>query len=268
MDPISILIVDDEPLARRGIRQLIEHDPRVNVLGEYGTGLEALASIHERKPDLLFLDVQMPRMNGFELLAQIPEDSLPAVIFVTAHDRYAIDAFEAEALDYLLKPFTEERFHKALTRAKARIDRRSLGEHKQQLASLLARQGQDRKSGEEASNSSHLKKLMVKSGGNIHFLPVDEIDWIEAADYYALLHVAGRSYSLRESLSELETKLDPAKFARIHRSAIVNVARVRQLQPQRTGDCLVILLDGTKIRMSRRRRDKLQSLFHQLPSIE
>lgn len=264
MNSISILIVDDEPLARRGIRQLIEDDPQIKIIGEYGTAQDALASIHERKPDLLFLDVQMPRMNGFELLAQIPKDRLPAVIFVTAHDRYAIDAFEAEALDYLLKPFTEERFHKALRRAKLQINRQATGKHQQQLASLLARYGQSQPAREAVADVAYLKKLMVKSGGNIHFLPMDEIDWIEAADYYALLHVGGRSYSLRESLSELEAKLDPAKFARIHRSAIVNVERIRQLQPQQTGDYQVILLDGTKIRMSRRRREKLSNILQRL----
>lgn len=260
MKPIRILIVDDEPLARRGIRQLIERDPRFEILGERGAGLEALAAISEQQPDLVFLDVQMPRMNGFELLAQIPDDRLPMIIFVTAHDRYAVDAFEAEALDYLLKPFSEDRFHKALARACAQIEQRSLAEHKQHLASLLARH---REQAAEASETAYLKKLMVRMAGNILFLSVDEIDWIEAADYYALLHVGSRTYPLRESLADLEGRLDPARFVRIHRSALVNIERIKQIQPQRTGECLVVLGDGTSLKMSRRRREHLRQTLHQ-----
>lgn len=258
MRDIRVLIIDDEPLARRGIRQLVDDDPQIEVLGEYGSGLDALESINQTKPDLIFLDVQMPRMNGFELLSLIPRENLPSTIFVTAHDKYAIAAFEAEALDYLLKPFTEDRFYKALERAKNQLKLRLLEDHRFQLSSLLRRRRQEE---QQSNQPEYTRKLLIKSGGNLNFLPVNEIDWIEAADYYALLHVGVRTFSLRETLSELEARLDPNQFIRIHRSSVVNIERIRRLQAQRTGEILVVLADGAQLKMSRRRRVKFHDLL-------
>ena len=228
---IRTLIVDDEPLARKNLVKLLERDAETEIIGECESGLEAIESIRTKRPELLFLDVHMPECDGFDVLEQAGAAAPKAIIFVTAYDRYALKAFEAYALDYLLKPFDDARFAKALERAKA-------------LLRVPA--------GKES-------RLVVKNAGSMTLLKPSEIDWIEAADYYACLHVSGKNHLLRRSLADLEEELDTAMFCRIHRSTIVNLERVRTLQSDLNGDYLVVLRDGTRLQVSRTYREQLQS---------
>jgi two-component system, LytTR family, response regulator len=246
------LIVDDEPLAREGVRLLLENDPEIVVVQECTDGQAAVKAIIETKPDLVFLDVQMPEMNGFEVLETVGVDRMPNTIFVTAYDKYALQAFEVHALDYLLKPYTNERFFRALERAKAQIKHRSDNNLNHQLSALLDhfKRGGDR-----------LERLVVKAAGRISFVDVEEIDWIEAADTYVRLHVRSESHLVRGTMSGLEAKLDPHKFLRIHRSTIVNLSRVKELQPLFHGEYVVTLQDGTQLTSGRSYRDKLQPLL-------
>lgn len=262
--PVRVLIVDDEPLAREGIRLLLERDPEVEVVGECADGAEAVRAALEHEPDLLLLDVQMPEMDGFQVLRALPAEQLPVVIFVTAYDHYALQAFEVHALDYLLKPFDDERFERALARAKAQVRREQIGGLSRSLAALLGAYGGSSASGDRAAPppaAGHLTRLVVKSGGRIVFLDARDVDWIEAADYYVRLHSGGKTHLLRESMAALEAKLDPERFVRIHRSAIVNLDRVRELQPWFRGQHAVILKDGTRLTLSRGRRARLEELL-------
>ncbi len=268
MEKIRTIIVDDEPLAREGIRLLVGNDPQIEVVGECSTGQEAATKIQCLSPDLVFLDVQMPEMNGFEALARVGAEQMPTIVFVTAYDQYALKAFEAQALDYLLKPFSDERFYKTLARAKSQLEQRKAKEENRNLQALLEQYQIDQNSTAQETTlrsgaSRHLDRLIIKSGGHIAFLDIDEIDWIEAADYCVLLHVGWKSHLLRERLTELESKLDPQKFLRIHRSTIVNIARIRELQGRSSGSYDVMLRDGTKLRLSRRRREILQAVLKQ-----
>jgi two-component system, LytTR family, response regulator len=231
---IRTVIVDDEPLARTNLRVLLLRHPQIEIVGEPVSGLEALEDIRRTKPDLVFLDVQMPEYDGFDVLEMLGGDVPPAVIFVTAYDQYALRAFEAGALDYLLKPFDDARFERALSRAQDKIQH-----HR------------------PASRTA--ERLTVKSAGQILFLKPADIDWIEAADYYACLHIGVRTHLLRRSMSELEQDLDPSVFCRIHRSAIVNLARVRALQLNRNGEYIVLLDNGITLPISRRYRRQLES---------
>jgi len=230
---IRTLIVDDEPLARANIAALLGGDPEISVVGECGSGTQAIAAVRKSKPSLLFLDVQMPECDGFDVLERLGGDAPAAVVFVTAYDKYAIQAFEVEALDYLLKPFDDARFFRALARAKAHLHQR-------------------------AAKLPGIQRLIVKSAGRVVFLQTEEIDWIEAADYYACLHVAGRTHLVRRSMSDLERDLDPKMFCRTHRSSIVNIARVRELRLDSNGEYEVALNDGTKLKVSRSYREQLQ----------
>lgn len=234
---IRTLIVDDEPLARSSIATLLRGDPQIEILGECGSGTEALGEIRLTRPDLLFLDVQMPECDGFDVLEMVGNDVPPAVIFVTAHDQYALRAFDTGALDYLLKPFDNARFELALARAKQRV--------------------RDTSRGEETRPSP--ERIVIKSAGEVCFLKTRDIDWIEAADYYACLHVGPRSHLLRRSLQDLETELDPEVFCRVHRSSIVNLERVRSLKLREDGEHEVDLETGARIRMSRRYRKEFES---------
>jgi len=208
---IRALVVDDEPLARTNLAVLLRLDPEIEIVGECGSGQEGLKEILSKKPDLVFLDVQMPECDGFDVLELLGNDMPPAIVFVTAYDQYAVRAFEAEALDYLLKPFDNARFDRALSRAKERI---------------FAGKDLPRK----------IERLPIKSSGQVLFLKFSEIDWIEAADYYACLHVGAKTHLLRRSMSELERDLDPATFCRIHRSTIVSLERVRSLKVGEDGE--------------------------------
>ena len=231
---VRTLVVDDEPLARSNLTVLLRRDPEIELIGECGSGMEALVEIRNSKPDLVFLDVQMPECDGFDVLEMLGGDLPPVVVFVTAYDQYALRAFEAGALDYLLKPFDNSRFDRALRRAKDRL-------------------------AHDRNPPATIEWLAVKSIGQIAFLKISEIDWIEAADYYSCLHVGAKTHLLRRSMSELERELDQAVFCRIHRSTIVRLNLVRGLNSTESGEYDVLLNDGTTLRLSRRYRKQLQS---------
>jgi len=256
MEKIRTIIVDDEPLARDSMRVLLERDSEIELVAECANGHGALQAIQELAPDLLFLDVQMPEMDGFEMLARVETERLPVVIFVTAYDQHALRAFEVHALDYLLKSYSDDRFEAALRRAKEQIRQKKVNEVSQRLVALL----DDRKQGKaQPERGAYLTRLVVKSGGRVFFLKTAEIDWIEAADYYVYLHVGGKSHLLRETMNTLEKQLDPRKFQRVHRSTIVNLDRIKELQPHAHGDYTVILYDGTPLKLSRSYRPKLEA---------
>jgi two-component system LytT family response regulator len=240
--PLRVIVVDDEPVARKTIRLLAQRDKDVVVIAECRNGAEAIDAVNEHKPDLLFLDIQMPGLDGFDVL-ELLGDPAPAIVFVTAYDQYAIRAFEVHALDYLLKPFTDERFMRALNRAKELI---SAGDTPS-LSKLTA------------SHRLAMKRFMVRSAGRVIFLKAGEIDWIEAADYYARLRVGSKSYLIRESMNDLEASLDPAAFVRVHRSAIVNLDRLRDMPALTATKQEIVLTDGTHLPMSRSRRKNLES---------
>ncbi len=263
MTKIRTLIVDDEPLAREGIRVLLERDQEIEIIGACSNGVEAVEMIQEQKPDLLFLDVQMPEMDGFEVLEMIKSIHMPVVIFVTAYDQHALKAFEVHALDYLLKSYTDERFTSALQRAKDHIRQKKVSEISQRLLALLDSQKSATAADEKPAigNEPFLKRLVVKSGGRVFFLKTEEIDWIEAADYYVYLHVGGKSHLLRETMNALEKRLDPIKFQRIHRSTIVNLDRIKELLPHAHSDYIVVLHDGTRLKLSRSYRQKLEAVL-------
>jgi two-component system LytT family response regulator len=228
----NVLVVDDEPLARSNLAVLLRRDPEIAAVNECGSGVEALDKIRAARPDLVFLDVQMPECGGFDLLEMLGCDLPPAVVFVTAYDQYALRAFEAGALDYLLKPFDNARFERALNRAKERIT---------------------------GSGKPSDHRLAIKEAGQVTFLKLSEIDWIEAADYYACLHVGGKSHLLRRSLADLDQELDSSNFCRIHRSAIVNLDRVRNLKMGADGEYEVCLANGTRLPLSRRYRRQIKA---------
>ena len=230
---IRALIVDDEPLARSNLAVLLRMDPEIGAVSECGSGAEALGEIRVAKPDLLFLDVQMPECDGFDVLEMLGKDLPSAIVFVTAYDQYALRAFEAGALDYLLKPFDNGRFELALGRAKQRI-----------------RMG--------VNQPKKLERFVIKNAGQLSFVKISDIDWIEAADYYACLHVGQKNHLLRRSMSELEEDLDPAMFCRVHRSSIVNLERVRGLKLSEDGEYEIVLENGARVRLSRRYRKQLQ----------
>jgi two-component system, LytTR family, response regulator len=245
---IRTLIVDDEPLGRERIRTLLAGDPEIEIIEECPDGRRAVAAIERAKPDLVFLDVQMPEMDGFAVLDAIAGDRMPVIIFVTAYDRYAVQAFDVHALDYLLKSFDRERFQAALLRAKKEIRRLKAGALNERLAGLLE---------DLQAKQKRLTRLVVKTGGRIVFLRVEEIDWVEAADNYVRIHSGRECHLIRETLQSLESRLNPEKFLRIHRSTLVNVDRIRELQPIFHGDYLVKLNDGTELTLSRNYREKL-----------
>ena len=242
MTPLRVLIVDDEPLARERLRGWLREEPSVEIVGECGSGTEAAATIKSTPLDLVFLDVEMPGGNGLEMLGQLPAEGRPAVIFVTAHERFALDAFEVQAVDYLLKPFDRERFQTALRRAEEQVQARRAGKLEDRLASLLADTGGPGKKAD---------RLTVKANGRVIFLKPDDIIWVEAADNYIILHLASGRLMLRETLTALEERLSPVTFARVSRSALVNLDQVKELQPTFHGDYVVVLRNGTKVPLSR-----------------
>jgi two-component system, LytTR family, response regulator len=249
MEKIRALIVDDEPLAREGIRMRLAQEPDIAVIGECSNGRQAVTVIERDSPDLVFLDVQMPKVDGFGVIAAIGARRMPQVIFVTAYDEHALRAFEVHALDYLLKPIDGARFLGALARARSRIRGHELQE---QLQALLA---------SIQAEKRYLARLSIKTGGRILFLSVDEIDWIEAADNYVLLHAGLDSHMLHTTMNSLEDRLDPSAFLRIHRSTIVNLQRVKEMHPMFHGEYRVILKDGTELASGRSYRSKLQRLL-------
>jgi len=250
---ISALIVDDEPLARERLRTLLEQDPEIEIVGECGNGRAAVSAIQKRAPRLLFLDVQMPGLDGFGVLEAVGPERMPATIFVTAYDQYALRAFDFHAVDYLLKPFDRERFEKALRHAKAQILGPAQGEIHERLWALL--QGL-------RPAPRYLDRLLVKSSGRVFFLRAAEVDWIEAAANYVRLHAGKENHLLRETMNSIEEKLDPAQFLRIHRSSIVNIERIKEMHPWFRGDHVLILRDGTRLTLSGSYRKQFEARFH------
>jgi two-component system LytT family response regulator len=249
MEKIRALIVDDEPLAREGIRTQLAQETDIVLIGECSNGRQAVTVIERDSPDLVFLDVQMPKLDGFGVIAAIGARRMPQVIFVTAYDEHAVRAFEVHALDYLVKPIDGARFGEALARARSRIRGHELQE---QLHALLA---------SIKSEKRYLARLSIKTGGRILFLSVDEIDWIEAADNYVLVHARRDSHMLHTTMNSLEDRLDPGAFLRIHRSTIVNLQQIKELHPMFHGEYRVILKDGTELASGRSYRSKLQQLL-------
>ena len=240
-------------MARERIHTLLRGEDDIEVIGECTDGQEAVAAIQAEQPDLVFLDVQMPEMDGFGVLGAVGAEQMPTFVFVTAFDQFALKAFDAHALDYLLKPFDRQRFRKALDRAREQVGQRHGGDLDERLRSLLT---------EIEPRPSYAERLAVRASGRIVFLRTDEVDWIDAQGNYARLHVPGRTYLLRETMTALEAKLDPASFVRIHRSTIVNTDRIQALEPMFAGEYLVILRDGTKLPSSRTYRDKLHQVMN------
>ena len=249
MKKIKVLVADDEPLARERLSGLLTQEPDIEVVGQARDGEEAVTAIHDDSPDLVFLDVQMPQMSGFDVIEAVGTDKMPLVIFVTAYDQHALKAFQVRALDYLLKPFDRERFKDALSRARKQLERDENGDLGRRLLALVKDLRRDQPKSD---------RLVVKSGGRLFFLRTDEIDWVEAAGNYVRLHVGPGSHLLRETMNAIEGRLDPEKFFRIHRSRIVNMERIQELQPWLNGEYAVLLRTGTRLTLSRGYREKLQ----------
>lgn len=253
MENIRTLIVDDEPLAREGIRQLLDSHDDIKIVGEANDGIHAVELIKAKNPDLVFLDIQMPERDGFGVVEQVGAERMPEVIFVTAFDQFALRAFEIHALDYLLKPIDPDRFADAVARAKAHITMQNSTAMSEKLVQLLK---------DIPTQRQFVQRLAIKSAGKVIFVSTSDIDWIEANGDYVWVHSQGKKNLLRERISELSNKLDPNHFARIHRSTIVNINRINDLEPMFYGDYAVHLHDGTKLTLSRSYRDKLFSLLH------
>lgn len=249
---IRALIVDDEPLAREGVRLHLETLQDVEVVGEARDGGEAVEMIQALHPDLVFLDVQMPGIDGFGVVEAIGVDAMPSVIFVTAYDQFALRAFDTHAVDYLLKPFDAQRLQSAVDHARTQIRGQRRNEVEERLVALL---------GELRGKGQFLERIVVRSSGRILILRIEDVEWLEAASNYVRIHAAGREYLLRETMTNLETKLDPSHFVRIHRSTIVRLNRIKELEPLFQGDYVLILEDGTRLTSSRGYRDRLQELL-------
>src|SRR5260370_5679475 len=249
---IRVLIVDDESLARKFIRRMLKDDPEIEIVGECGNGKDAVTQIRKQDPDVVFLDVQMPEMDGFSVLEAVGLERLPEIVFTTAYEQYAIRAFELHALDYLLKPFDQARFRDAMRHAKERLHYRQLDDGRLQISALLEN---------VKRRSKYLDRLIVKAGGRIRFVKTDDISWIEADDKYVHLHIGQSAQMVRQTLGAMETQLDPTKFFRIHRSAIVNIERIQELQPMFGGEHAVVMEDGTRLTLSRKYKDKLFELL-------
>ena len=248
---IRTLIVDDEPLARERLTELLRTEPELELIGECSDGATAVAQIRQLAPDLVFLDVQMPELDGFGVLGQLEEGRRPAVVFVTAYDQYALKAFEVHAGDYLLKPFDQERCQTALQRALQRLRGKDSADLTRRLSALLA---------DLKPEARPADRIAVKGEGRVVLVKLDDLDWVEAADNYVVLHTGQESHLLRETLTNLEARLPAAKFLRISRSAIVNLERIKELQPLFHGEYVVVLRNGAKVTLSRGYRDKLPQL--------
>ncbi len=250
--PLSALIVDDERMARERIADLLRSRADIRVCGECVNGREAVDEIRAQRPDIVFLDIQMPEMGGFDALAELRDDEVPEIVFTTAHDQFALQAFEVHAVDYLLKPYARDRFYAALDIAGERARARSADTAARNVSSLLT---------ELRDRSEGVDRIPVKTDGRIIFVETDTIDWIEAADNYAAFHVGGRTHLVRETLTKLDARLPADRFYRISRSTIVNVRAIRELQPKFHGDYAVILKNGTRLSLSRTHRDQLTALM-------
>jgi len=274
--PIRVLVVDDEPIARRRVRRLLRLEPDVDVVDEVGSGSEAIASIRKERPDLVLLDVQMPDVDGFGVVGALGAEAMPPTIFVTAYNEYAVRAFDVNAIDYLLKPYDPDRFRSAFQRARSHIERESSAEQGRKIRALLEQViGEDRttaaladRPGQPAGTMTAmprtrcLDRLMVKHDGRVFFVKVSEVDWFEASGNYVRVHTGKVSHLIRETMHHIEGQLDPSMFVRIHRAVIVNIDRIKELQPWFAGDYVVILRDGRQLKLSRTYREHLQSRMH------
>jgi len=249
---IRVLIVDDEPLARERVHHFLKQEPNITIIGESGNGIEAVAAIREKKPDLIFLDIQMPGMDGFEVLQHIESEHMPHIIFITAYDQYAIRAFEVHALDYLLKPFDQNRFKRALQLAGEYIQLQKNGDFKYRIKELIQEIGSEKK---------YPERFIIKSEGRIYFIRTDEVNWIESAANYVSLHVGREVHLMRGTMSAMEEKLDPDKFIRVNRAAIVNIEFIREIQPFFNGEYIINLKDDSQITLSRKYREKLKNFI-------
>lgn len=246
---IRTIVVDDEPLACKRLVKLLEQDPDIKVVEVCADGKEAIEEINKKQPDLVFLDIQMPEVNGFNVLQNLDQDHVPAIIFVTAYDEYALKAFEVHALDYLMKPFSEERFNDSLKRAKAAIKQESKTSINSKVENLLEYLEPSRES---------LSRILVKSSNRYFFLKVNDIDWIESAGNYVRIHSGDKNYLIRDTMINMEKKLDSDLFFRIHRSTIINVDKVKELEQWFHGDYMVIMHSGEKLTLSRNYKKLLQ----------
>jgi two-component system LytT family response regulator len=277
---MRVLIVDDEPIARRRISRLLKLEDDVEVVSEVGSGTDAVAAIREQRPDLVFLDVQMPDLDGFGVVSALGEpEAMPAIVFVTAYNEYAVKAFDVNAVDYVLKPFDGERFRSAFQRARSTLEQKNSAEAGRRIKALLEEVlGEQRAQALTAAGANggavaapvnvprarYLDRLMVKHDGRVFFLKVSDVDWFEASGNYVRVHVGRVSHLIRETMHGIEAQLDPNLFARIHRAVIVNMDRIRELQPWFAGDYIVILRDGRQLKLSRTYREALQSRMHRL----
>ena len=267
---IRALIVDDESLAREALLVMLNDDPEMEVIAECRNGKEAVTAIREQSPDVVFLDIQMPEMDGFQVVEEIGATRMPVTVFVTAYDKHALRAFEAHALDYVLKPFDHDRFDAVLRRAKTSVQQRRLGEISESLFAVL--QDMNLKTGEppagtgeikpdQSAHKEPLERVVIKSGGRIYFLKVEEIDWVEGAGDYLSLHSGGQVHLIRETMGNFHARLDSQKFLRIHRSTIVNVERIEEIRPLFKGDYVVTLTGGKRLKASRGYRRQLQAIL-------
>lgn len=259
-DKIRTLIVDDEPIARRGIRSNLKSVPDVEIIGECSNGREAVAAIERQTPDLIFLDIQMPVLDGFGVVAALGADNLPAaVVFVTAFDEHAIRAFEINALDYLLKPVDPERFQKTLERVREQIKNAKSNGFNEKISALLENLESTRQP--HTPRAAYLERIVIREGGCIKFVRTDEIDWISSEGNYVKVFAGGKSYLLRETMDAMERKLDPHEFLRLRRSTIVRVEKIREMYPLFNGEFEIVLKDGTRLSSSRRYRQNLDGLL-------
>lgn len=266
MTKIRVILADDEPEAREGLRYLLEKEKDIEVVATCANGLQAIEAICTLRPDLMFLDIQMPGANGFEVLNSLETSQLPAVVFVTAYDQYAVKAFEFHALDYLLKPFTDERFKKALRFAREVVKGGQAASFSPKIAQMLHQVQQQQPTEpqlvpEAAGNQLVNNRLVVKSDGKVVFLPLVEISWVQAFDYYIRIHTAGKFHLVRDSMKHMETLLPPDRFVRIHKSSMVNVAFLRKLSPLPSGDWEATLTTGETLKVSRNYRDKIKGFL-------
>ena len=248
MTKIRTLIVDDEPMARERVTSLLNQQPDIEVVGHCADGEQAVAAIERLSPELVFLDVQIPVIDGFGVIRAVTPQRMPMVVFTTAYDEYALKAFEVHALDYLLKPFDALRFQRALERARERLERQRTGDLGRRLLAMV----QDAKP--ELPNAD---RILIRSSGRIYFIRVDDIDWVDAAGNYVRLHVKGEAHLFRETMNAMEKRLDPTRFARVHRSHVVNINRIKEIVPH-GGEHVIVLQNGTRLTLSRGYRDRLQ----------
>ncbi len=260
-DTIKTIVVDDEPLARRRILDLLAKEADIEVVAECSDGFAALEAASKESPDLFFLDVQMPEKNGFKVIAEMPKERLPIIIFVTAYDQYAIKAFEVHALDYLLKPFDDERFQQALDRARKQMQQKQKNEFNHKLLNLIHSQTEQSNSEGTDAETKVLDRFVIKELGEAILIKAEEVDYIEGEGVYVRLHLNKKSYLLRERMTELENRLNPRMFFRIHRSTIVNLERIKKLVPHFHGDYIIVLQDGTHLKLTRSRREQLQTFL-------